>query len=64
MVQNKWLKLGAASFLSLGMLAACGDNEDQPEVDIDTDMDTEMNTDEEVDTHMDPDLDEDTEADE
>lgn len=27
MVQGKWLKLGAAGVLSIGMLAACGNNE-------------------------------------
>jgi len=27
MAQGKWLKLGAAGVLSIGMLAACGSNE-------------------------------------
>lgn len=27
MSQHKWLKLGAATFLSIGMLAACGDED-------------------------------------
>lgn len=50
MQQKKWLKLSAATFLSVGMLAACGDDGNQ----------MEMDPDEEVDTHMDPNLDEDT----
>ncbi|GKW47743.1 MULTISPECIES: hypothetical protein [unclassified Planococcus (in: firmicutes)] len=27
MAHSKWLKLGAAAFLSVGMLAACGDGD-------------------------------------
>ena len=27
MVQGKWLKLGVAGFLSIGILAACGNDE-------------------------------------
>ena len=27
MAQAKWLKLGAAAFLSVGMMSACGDDE-------------------------------------
>ncbi|WP_434400554.1 hypothetical protein M1Q06_15580 [Planococcus sp. 11815] len=38
MVQSKWVKLGAAAFLSIGMLAACGDAEDEQPVDEDVDV--------------------------
>lgn len=38
MVQSKWMKLGAAAFLSIGMLAACGDAEDEQPVDEDIDV--------------------------
>lgn len=40
MIRDKWMKLGAAGFLSIGMLAACGDAgndtnvEDEDNVDI------------------------------
>jgi len=35
MAPAKWPKLGAATFLALGMLAACGDEEPvEPEVDM------------------------------
>ena len=61
MVQGKWLKLGVAGFLSIGILAACGndepaeDNEDsemQNEEDSnsnDTDSDNDSSNDEEDD---------------
>ncbi|MFD1861347.1 DNA primase [Planococcus chinensis] len=38
MAQAKWLKVGAAAFLSIGMLAACGDAEDEAPVDNDADV--------------------------
>ncbi|MFJ8065764.1 hypothetical protein ACIQYS_14125 [Psychrobacillus sp. NPDC096426] len=31
--ERKWWKIGAATFLSVGLLAACGDGEDESEVD-------------------------------
>lgn len=38
MAQAKWAKLGAAAVLSAGMLAACGDAEDEAPVDNDIDV--------------------------
>lgn len=38
MAQAKWLKVGAAAFLSIGMLAGCGDAEDETPVDNDVDV--------------------------
>lgn len=38
MAQAKWMKLGAAAFLSVGMLAACGDAEDEQPADEDIDV--------------------------
>ncbi|WP_298829527.1 hypothetical protein [uncultured Planococcus sp.] len=38
MAQSKWLKLGTAVFLSVGMLSACGDAEDEQPVDEDIDV--------------------------
>lgn len=38
MAQAKWAKLGAAAFLSVGMLAACGDAEDEQPADQDVDV--------------------------
>lgn len=38
MVQSKWMKLGMAAFLSVGMLAACGDAEDEQPTDEDIDV--------------------------
>ncbi|ANU10724.1 hypothetical protein [Planococcus antarcticus] len=38
MTQSKWVKLGAAAFLSVGMLSACGDSEDEQPVDEDIDV--------------------------
>lgn len=29
MIQSKWWKLSAAAFLSIGILSACGDNDDE-----------------------------------
>lgn len=31
---KKWMKLGAATFLSVGLLAACGDGKDDVDVDV------------------------------
>lgn len=41
MIQAKWLKLGAAGFLSIGMLAACGNDEPTEEDNGDTEMQNE-----------------------
>lgn len=38
MAQAKWLKLGAALFMSAGILAGCGDAEDEVPVDNDIDV--------------------------
>lgn len=38
MAQSKWVKLGAAAFLSVGMLAACGDSENEQPTDEDVDV--------------------------
>ncbi|WP_156889092.1 hypothetical protein [Planococcus maritimus] len=38
MAQQKWLKVGAAAMLSAGMLAACGGEEDEPEMEQETDV--------------------------
>lgn len=36
MAHSKWLKLGAAAFLSVGMLAACGDGDgDDDTIEVD-----------------------------
>ncbi|TQR20309.1 hypothetical protein [Psychrobacillus vulpis] len=31
--EHKWWKIGAAAFLSVGILAACGDDEKDPNMD-------------------------------
>ncbi|AUD15120.1 MULTISPECIES: hypothetical protein [unclassified Planococcus (in: firmicutes)] len=56
MAQQKWLKVGAAAILSAGMLAACGGEEDEPEMEQETDVmpgenqgDSEDNEDDEED---------------
>lgn len=56
MAQQKWLKVGAAAMLSVGMLAACGGGEEEPEMEQETDVmpgeeqgDSEDNEDEEED---------------
>lgn len=41
MVHGKWLKLGAAGFLSIGLLAACGNDEPTEEDNNDTEMQNE-----------------------
>lgn len=38
MTGSKWAKFGAVTFLSVGMLAACGDAEDEQPVDQDIDV--------------------------
>ncbi|TWT08016.1 hypothetical protein FQV26_09460 [Planococcus sp. CPCC 101016] len=38
MPQHKWMKLGAAAFFSMGLLAACGDAEEEQPVDEDIDV--------------------------
>lgn len=45
--EQKWWKIGAATFLSVGLLAACGDDNDDPDVDdnIHEDMDQDVNDD-------------------
>lgn len=75
---KKWLKLGAAAFLSVGLLAACGDGEDDTDVDVDTppadgevddgtdtdvDLDMEDGTDSETDTETDTGTDTETDTD-
>jgi hypothetical protein len=52
----KWLKLGAAAFLSVGMLAGCVD--DDGDVDVITppgDVDTDDGTDADIDVDVDDD---------
>jgi hypothetical protein len=59
---KKWLKLGAAAFLSVGLLAACADGEDDTDVDVDnppadvddgTDTDVDLDVDDGADTGTD-----------
>lgn len=38
MAQQKWLKIGAAAVLSAGMLAACGGDENEPQMEQETDV--------------------------
>lgn len=45
MVQGKWLKLGAAGLLSIGMLAACGNEEPMEEDSNDSEMQNEEDSD-------------------
>lgn len=51
--EKKWLKLGAAAVLSIGLLSACGDGDND-----DTDIDVNDPVDD-VDMHDDVDLDDD-----
>lgn len=37
MIENKWIKLGAAAFLSIGVLAGCGDD-DERQLEEDTEV--------------------------
>ncbi|NYF24449.1 hypothetical protein [Sporosarcina sp. JAI121] len=73
--EKKWLKLGAATLLSVGMLAACGDgDEDDVNVDVNepvedvnpddgTDTDVDVDTDDGTDTDVDVDTDDGTDTD-
>jgi len=72
--EKKWLKLGAATILSVGMLAACGDGEDDVDVDVNdpvedvnpsdgTDTDVDADTDDGTDADVDVDTDDGTDAD-
>jgi hypothetical protein len=72
--EKKWLKLGAATLLSVGMLAACGDGEDDVDVDVndpvedvnpgdDVDTDVDVIPDDGTDTDVDVDTDDGTDAD-
>lgn len=65
---KKWLKLGAAAFLSVGLLAACGDGDDDTDLDVnnppaDTDVDDGTDTDVDLDVDDGTDTDADTETD-
>lgn len=45
MVQRKWLKLGVAGFLSIGMLTACGNDEpteDNEDMEMQNEEDSNM----------------------
>lgn len=61
----KWLKLGAAAFLSVGMLAGCADDDDgdvnitPPPADIDTDDGTDADINVDVDDTNDEDINDD-----
>lgn len=72
MLQNKWLKAGAAAFLSTALLAGCGDEEkpileeemevvpeEEQNTDTETDLDLEQDSvdpEEDLETDMDPDI--------
>ncbi|CAM3060595.1 DNA primase [Filibacter tadaridae] len=58
--EKKWLKLGAAAMLSIGMLAACGDDDDDTNVNVDNppaDVETDDGTDSDVNVDIDENLD-------
>jgi hypothetical protein len=55
----KWLKLGAAAFLSVGMLAGCADGDDVDVINPPGDVDTDDGTDADVDVDVDDDMDDD-----
>ena len=38
---QKWYKVGAAAFLSIGLLAACGDGVDQDNIDDDVEQEVD-----------------------
>lgn len=60
---KKWLKLGAATFLSVGLLAACADGEDDTDVDVNNPpADVEDGVDDGTDTNVDLDVDDDTDT--
>ena len=42
---QKWWKIGAAAFLTVGLLGACGDGEDQDNMDEDVEEEVEEETD-------------------
>ncbi|WOV86023.1 hypothetical protein QWT69_08620 [Sporosarcina oncorhynchi] len=54
---KKWMKLGAATFLSVGLLAACGDGKDDVDVDVDNNppADVDVDVDDGVDDGVDMD---------
>lgn len=55
-VENKWWKIGAAAFLSVGILAACGDDRDDNdpvEDDVNLDVNVEDDNDDVKDTEVD-----------
>ncbi len=61
---KKWLKLGAATFLSVGLLAACGDGEDDTDVDVNNPpADVEDGVNDGTDTNVDLDVDDGTDTD-
>lgn len=41
---QKWWKIGAAAFLTVGLLGACGDGEDQDNMDEDVEEEMEEET--------------------
>jgi len=45
--ERKWWKIGAATFLSVGLLAACGDGENESNVDDTIDEEIEQDIEEE-----------------
>ena len=47
MERKKWWKLGLAAFLSVGLLAGCGDGENEPDVDDQMEEDVEKKLEEE-----------------
>jgi hypothetical protein len=44
---QKWWKIGAAAFLSVGLLAGCGDGENESDVDDQMEEDVEQEVEEE-----------------
>ena len=44
---EKWWKIGAAAFLSVGLLAACGDGENESDVDDNMEEEVEQEMEEE-----------------
>ncbi|MFJ7826081.1 hypothetical protein [Psychrobacillus sp. NPDC096623] len=44
---QKWWKIGAAAFLSVGLLAACGDGENESDVDDNSEEEVEQELEEE-----------------
>ena len=44
---EKWWKIGAVAFLSVGLLAACGDGENESDVDDNMDEEVEQEMEEE-----------------